>query len=194
MPFTPQNKKNMIGWLVGRSDGENYGKLLIYEFPKRELTFGPMQVETRINQNAYISQQISLWDQAGSQVLRGNMMVIPVKDALLYIKPLYLQAEQSKMPELRRVIVTHGEQIVMESTLEAAIQKIFGVGTDQAIQPETPAREEAKDVKTPAQLVQEAKQLYDKAQDQLTQRDWTGYGSSLEKLRAVLEELADKVQ
>lgn len=194
MPFTPQKKNNMIGWLTARSDGENYGKLLLYEFPKQELTFGPMQIETRINQNAYISQQISLWDQAGSQVIRGNMMVIPVKDALLYVEPLYLQTEKSKMPELRRVIVAHGEQIVMEPTLDEAIRKLFGGRIDQASQPEPRAREKVEDVRTPAQLVQEAKRLYDEAQTRLAQRDWAGYGNNLEKLRALLEELANKLQ
>lgn len=184
MPFTPQDKKNMIGWLVGRSDSENYGKLLLYEFPKQELTFGPMQIETRISQNAYISQQISLWDQAGSQVLRGNMMVIPVKDALLYVKPLFLQSEQSKMPELRRVIVAHGEQIVMEPTLEACIQKIFDMRSEDSALPDTQVSKKEESDITPTQLLKEAIKLYEEAQ-----RDWSAHGNSLEKLRDTLEKL-----
>jgi len=197
MPFTPQNKKNMIAWLAGRSDGENYGKLLVYEFPKQELVYGPMQIEARINQDTLISQQISLWDQRGSQVIRGNLLVVPVKDALLYVEPLYLQAEQSKMPELRRVIVAHGDKVVMEPTLELALQKIFG-GPEAAPPPSPaapeqgpgPGPERAQTPATVAELAKEANRLYDEAQNKLKQGDWAGYGSTLEKLKATLEKLA----
>ncbi|MCL2338244.1 MAG: UPF0182 family protein, partial [Firmicutes bacterium] len=107
MPFTPKNKTNMIGWMAARTDGDNYGKLLVYDFPKQELVYGPMQIEARIDQDTYISQQINLWSQRNTSVIRGNLLIIPIKDALLYVEPLYLQAETSKMPELRRVIVVH---------------------------------------------------------------------------------------
>lgn len=195
MPFTPQNKKNMIAWLAGRSDGDNYGKLLVYEFPKQELVYGPMQIEARINQDTLISQQISLWDQRGSQVIRGNLLVIPVKDALIYVEPLYLQAEQSKMPELRRVIVAHGDRVVMEPTLELALEKIFGKGETPAAQPSPAGAPKGEpEERTVARLAQEANRLYDEAKQRLKQGDWSGYGSSLEKLKAVLEQLSAQAQ
>jgi uncharacterized membrane protein (UPF0182 family) len=190
LPFTPQNKKNMIAWLAARSDGEDYGKLLAYSFPKQELVYGPMQIEARINQDTTISQQTSLWDQRGSRVIRGNLLAIPIKDALLYIEPLYLQAEQSKMPELRRVIVAHGELVVMEPTLEKALDRIFGTGggvNKPAVQPEP--RAESQPLASVADLAQKADQLYDEAQSKLKNGDWTGYGETLSRLKQTLTEL-----
>lgn len=202
LPFTPQNKKNMVAWMAGRSDGEDYGKLLVYEFPKQELVFGPMQVESRINQDTTISQQLALWDQKGSSVIRGNLLVIPVKDALLYVEPIYLQAEQSKMPELRRVIVAHGDRVVMEPTLELALKSIFGdkyTGGGQkpplggVPQEEVPAPA-APGEKTLTQITQEANQYFDEAQTRLKEGNWSGYGESLAKLKAALEELNLRTQ
>ncbi|MDF9408677.1 UPF0182 family protein [Pelotomaculum isophthalicicum JI] len=193
MPFTPQNKKNMIAWLAARSDGADYGKLLAYGFPKQELVYGPMQIEARVNQDTTISQQLSLWDQRGSRVIRGNLLVIPIKDALLYVEPLYLQAEQSKMPELRRVIVAHGDMVVMEPTLDRALEKIFSPSggaqkptalSEPSAQPLSPA--------SVADLAQKANQLYDEAQNKLKSGDWSGYGESLSKLKQTLTDLVNK--
>lgn len=195
MPFTPQNKKNMIAWLAGRSDGRDYGKLFVYEFPKQELVYGPMQIEARINQDTLISQQITLWDQGGSRVIRGNLLVVPIKDALLYVEPLYLQAEQSKMPELRRVIVIHGDKVVMEPTLQLAMEKIFG--KQEASSGKTQSAEERKtgqEERSLLQLAQEANRLYDDAQQRLKQGDWGGYGENMQKLKNILEQLATKAQ
>ena len=195
MPFTPQNKKNMIAWMAARSDGEDYGKLLSYAFPKQELVYGPMQVEARINQDTTISQQLSLWDQRGSNVIRGNLLAIPIKDALLYVEPLYLQAEQSRMPELRRVIVTHGDRVVMEPTLEQALEKIFGAGAGEGEQKPftTPeAGELPQAAASVTELAQRANQLYDEAQNKLKVGDWSGYGDTLAKLKQTLTELAEQ--
>ncbi|GBF34955.1 hypothetical protein DCCM_4075 [Desulfocucumis palustris] len=193
LPFTPQNKKNMIAWLAGRSDGESYGKLLMYEFPKQELVYGPMQVEARINQDTTISQQIALWDQRGSQVIRGNLMIIPIKDSLLYVEPLYLQAEQSKMPELRRVIVIHGDRVVMEPTLDIALQKIFG-GKEQPAAPpqQVEGQQQPQADRTVSQLASEANKIYDEAQARLKEGDWSGYGDAQKRLKEVLNEMAQK--
>ena len=191
LPFTPQNKKNMIAWLGARSDGENYGKLLSFSFPKQELVYGPMQLEARINQDTTISQQISLWDQRGSRVIRGNLLVVPIKDAILYVEPLYLQSEQSKMPELRRVIVAHGEKIVMEPTLEMALERVFGAGTGPpkaAPGPEAPSPNQTQ--VSISDLASQANQLYDEAQNKLKAGDWSGYGETLSKLKQTLNELA----
>ncbi len=123
--FTPRRRANAIAWLVGRSDGENYGKLLLYKFPKQELVYGPGQIEARINQDPLISQQISLWDQQGSRVIQGNLLVIPIERSLLYVEPLYLEAEQNSLPTLARVIVAYENQIAMAPTLDKALTAIF---------------------------------------------------------------------
>ncbi|MBM7854081.1 uncharacterized membrane protein (UPF0182 family) [Desulfohalotomaculum tongense] len=191
LPFTPTNKKNMIAWLAGRSDGENYGKLLLYEFPKQKLVYGPMQIEARIDQDTTISQQLSLWDQRGSSVIRGNLLVIPVNDSLLYVEPLYLKAEQSSMPELRRVIVAHGDKIVMEPTLEQSLQRIFGQET-KAPQPPTSepgAEQDELQAATMDKLIKMAVQVYNKAQEQLKNGDWAGYGESQKRLKEILDQL-----
>lgn len=124
-PFTPVGKENMIAWLAARMDGDNYGELLVFEFPKDRQLFGPMQVEARINNTPEIAEQITLWDQAGSRVVRGNLLVIPVEDALIYVEPLYLRSEQSPIPELRRVIAAYQNRIVMEPTLGEALEAVF---------------------------------------------------------------------
>jgi hypothetical protein len=124
-PFTPQSRSNLIAWLAGRSDGRHYGKLLLYQFPKQELVYGPGQIEARINQDPLISQQISLWDRQGSRVIQGNLLVIPIERSLLYVEPLYLEAEQNSLPTLARVIVAYENSIAMAETLEQALDAIF---------------------------------------------------------------------
>jgi uncharacterized membrane protein (UPF0182 family) len=123
--FTPTNKQNLIAWMAARCDGDEYGKLLVYQFSRESLVFGPQQVEARISQNPLISEQISLWNQQGSRVNRGSLLVIPVEQSLLYVQPLYLEAENSKLPELTRVIVAYRDQVVMEPTLDAALDALF---------------------------------------------------------------------
>ena len=125
-PFTPNNKDNLIAWLAARSDGENYGHLIAYRFPKQELIFGPLQIEARIDQNPEISAQITLWDQGGSEVIRGNLLVLPIDNSLLYIEPLYLQAENGQIPELRRVVLASNNEIVMAETLVEGLSALFG--------------------------------------------------------------------
>ncbi len=189
LPFTPQNKNNMIAWMAARSDSEHYGKLLSYGFPKQELVYGPMQVEARINQDTTISQQLSLWDQRGSRVIRGNLLAIPIKDALLYVEPLYLQAEQSRMPELRRVIVTHGDMVVMEPTLEKALEKIFGSNAN--VQTPVSNDDQPQTDASMQDLARKANELYDEAQNKLKAGDWSGYGETLIKLKQTLSELVE---
>lgn len=124
-PYTPRKRTNLIAWLAARSDGENYGKLLLYEFPKQQLVYGPEQIEARINQDPAISQQISLWNRQGSKAIQGNLLVIPIERALLYVEPIYLEADQNSLPTLVRVIVVYENRIVMAQTLEQALQAIF---------------------------------------------------------------------
>jgi uncharacterized membrane protein (UPF0182 family) len=124
-PFTPTSRNNLIGWLAGRADGDNYGKLLLYQFPKQQLIYGPEQVEARINQDPVISQQISLWTRQGSRAIQGNLLVIPIEQSLLYVEPLYLEAEQNSLPTLARVIVVYENQIAMAETLDEALKAVF---------------------------------------------------------------------
>jgi len=125
LPFTPKGKSNLSAWMVAQSDGENYGQLVAYTFPKQKLIYGPNQIVARINQDAEVSRQISLWDQRGSKVIQGTMLVIPIEESLIYVRPLYLRADAGKIPELKRVIVGYEDKIAMESTLEKALAKIF---------------------------------------------------------------------
>ncbi len=125
LPYTPRQRTNLVAWLAARSDGENYGKLLLYEFPKQELVYGLEQIEARINQDPEISQQISLWNRQGSRAIQGNLLVIPIEQSLLYVEPIYLEAAQNSLPTLVRVVVAYENRIVMAETLEQALQAIF---------------------------------------------------------------------
>ena len=126
IPFNPSKKDNLSAWLAARSDPPHYGKLVVYNFPKQKLIYGPRQIEARIDQDSFISQQLSLWNQRGSQVIRGNLLVIPIERSLMYVEPLYIAAEKGQLPELKRVIVGFGDRIAMEETLDGAIARVFG--------------------------------------------------------------------
>jgi len=195
MPFTPHGRENMIGWMAARSDGEHYGNLLVYEMPKASLVYGPMQVEARINQDQYISQQLTLWENRGTQVIRGNLLAIPIEDSLLYIKPIYLQAGEGRMPELRRVVLLHGERVVFEPDLPRALAAMFGtLGAPGAAPPPTgdpdagPA-DGVPEVRTAAELIEEARLEFERAQGRLREGDWSGYGAAIDNLGRVLDEL-----
>lgn len=192
MPFTPAKKQNMVAWLCARSDGEDYGRLLLFDFSKQELVFGPMQVESRINQDSRISQQLTLWNQRGSRAYRGNLMVIPINHSILYIEPLYLQAEQSQIPELRAVIAVYGDRVVMAESLDEAMVQLFGENqTAQETRPDlTPV---APGEVTLEELVKQAQDYYDQAQENLRQGNWAGYGENIEKLKTVLDSMEKKV-
>ena len=125
LPFTPANRNNLIGWIGGRSDGEHYGTAVVYNFPKNKLVDGPLQIEARIDQNAQLSGQLTLWNQQGSHVRRGTLLVIPTGRALLYAEPIYLQAERSPMPELRLVVLALQDRLAYGSTYEAALSALF---------------------------------------------------------------------
>jgi len=183
LPFTPRKKNNLASWMVARSDGGHYGKLIVYRFPKQSLVFGPQQIMNRINQDPEISQQLSLWDQGGSQVIRGNLLVIPIEGSLIYVQPLYLKATGGKIPELKRVIVAYKNKIAMEETLDEALAAIFGRSP-----PKQEIREKiAVDEKN---LIKQAKEHYDRAQQALRDADWARYGEELQRLGEVLEQMA----
>jgi hypothetical protein len=140
IPFNPSKKDNLSAWLAARSDPPNYGKLVVYNFPKQKLIYGPRQIEARIDQDSFISQQLSLWNQRGSQVIRGNLLVIPIERSLVYVEPLYIAAEKGQLPELKRVIVGFGDRIAMDETLDGAIARVFGGPASQAGAEVAPSR------------------------------------------------------
>ncbi len=188
LPFTPAKRDNLAAWLTARCDEPNYGKLLAYAFPRDRLIYGPKQIDARINQDSYISQQLTLWNQHGSQVIRGSMLVIPVEKSLLYVQPLYLAAaDKSGLPELRRVIVAFGDEVVMEDNLELALQKLFG-GRTVAV--EVPEGVEKKKAASQSELAREAMRIFERATDMQRRGDWAGYGEELRKLQQVLKQMA----
>lgn len=186
LPFTPNKKDNMRAWLAARSDPPHYGKLIALDFPKAKLIYGPKQIDARIDQDAFISQQLSLWSQRGSQVIRGSLLAIPIEKSLLYVQPLYLAAEKGSLPELKRVITAFGNQIAMEESLEESLQRIFGDRapreTAQAALPSQVARGERS-------LATRALEHYTRSQEFLRQWNWAGFGEELKKLEAVLKEM-----
>jgi uncharacterized membrane protein (UPF0182 family) len=164
LPFTPVRKDNLSAWMAARSDGENYGRLVVYRFPKQKLVYGPRQIVARINQEAEISRQISLWDQRGSQVNQGTLLIIPIEEALLYIRPLYLRAESGKIPELKRVIVAYENKIAMEESLEESIDKIFKGELPPAEEAaETPPGTAKTAIPSGKDVLQQMKEAYDRA-------------------------------
>jgi uncharacterized membrane protein (UPF0182 family) len=148
LPFTPANRNNLIGWIAGRSDGDHYGTSVVYNFPKTKLVDGPLQIEARIDQNAELSGQLTLWNQQGSHVRRGALLVIPTGRALLYAEPIYLQAERSPMPELRLVVLALQDRLAYGPTFESAMAALFGGGTSSL---SAPARS-AQTAATPTEL------------------------------------------
>ena len=194
LPFNPAGKKVTIGWLAARSDGDNYGTLLAYLFPKERLVYGPSQIENRIGQDTVITEQLALWGRGGSRVIRGNLLLIPLGESILYVEPVFLEAETGGIPQLKRVIVVAGEQIAMESTLQESIAAIFGTEappTEPVVTPSAPpepAEPVAADITS---LIEEAQQHYNQALQYQREGDWASYGRELDALEAVLARLAE---
>src|SRR5216683_731859 len=204
LPFTPsgQNRNNMLAWMVARSDGPNYGQLIVYRFPQGKLVYGPQQIEARINQEPAISSQITLWSQQGSQVLRGNLLVIPLEDAVLYLQPLYIQAQSSPLPELKRVIVASTDSVVMSDRLDSALValgqgrsgEVLATSPPQLQQPQAGAQPAAAG---PPAATGSAADLAGAARDHLRaaeaaagKGDWTTYGTEMATVHQLLDQLA----
>ena len=195
--FNPSRRDNMIAVMVARADAPNYGKLIVYVLPKQKLVFGPRQLDARIDQDPVISQQLSLWNQQGSRVLRGSLLAIPIEQSLIYVQPLYLSAtEQGALPELRRVIVAFGNLIAMEPTLEQSLQRIFGgrlrpepaVGTAAVGPPGPGAAASDGGLRV---LAQQAWDTWQKSQEALKRGDWTAYGQEQKRLEETLRRLRE---
>lgn len=179
LPMVPSQRENMIAWLAARCDPPGYGKLIVYTFPKDKLVYGPFQIEARIQQNTEISQQISLWNQMGSRVIRGHLVVVPIENSILYVSPLYLRAASGQLPELKRVIAAYGDRVVMEETLAEALAALFKETAQAASPPRGTVDTRAK----------EALAHYDRAIERLKAGDWSGFGAELNALRPLLEAL-----
>jgi uncharacterized protein len=188
LPMVPSRRDNMIAWLAARCDPPDYGKLIVYEFPKDKLVYGPFQIEARINQNTEISQQLTLWNQMGSRVIRGaNLLAIPIENSILYVSPLYLRAEHGHLPELKRVIAAYGEHVVMKETLAEALSALFiESGAAPAV---STGAEEMPLMNPAASRAREALDRYNRAMERLKAGDWKGFGSQFDGMRELLEEM-----
>jgi uncharacterized protein len=185
LPFTPFKKDNMIAFLTAKCDMPDYGELKLYQLPKDKLSYGPMQVESRIDQNPDISKQLTLWSQKGSSVIRGNMMAIPIEESILFIEPLYLKSESSEMPELKRVIVSFADRIVMEKDLPAALERLFSGGSfiDTSALTEGSLESRLRDLST------RALNQYNQAESSLREGNWAKYGEHFNMLKEILERM-----
>lgn len=187
-PFTPYQKDNMVAWLAARNDGANYGELVLFKFPKQSLIYGPMQIENRINNDSEISQNLTLWDQQGSSVIRGDLLVIPIKDSILYVEPIYLSSNnKNSLPEVIRIIVGYQDQIVMEKTLDEALYKIFAasgqsIGSGGIIS--------AEDTLSYQMLVTQIKDSLTNAKNASQAGNWADYGTYLKQLEDLINRLA----
>ena len=200
LPFTPRLKDNLSAWMVARSDGPHYGGLLAFKFPKQKIVYGPKQIAGLINQDQVISPQITLWDQQGSKVIWGTLLVIPIEESLLYVRPLYLQSPDTKIPELKRVVVAYERQIVMEPTLSEGLVQVFGRSIAAALPNErlegtatsattsvTPATSEITAEPTLSDLAAEAKTHFDKALKAQKEGDWATYGEEIKAVQDLIE-------
>lgn len=189
LPFTPAKRQNMVAWMSAKSDGADYGKRLVYRLPKDKLIYGPEQIHARLNQDPAIAAELTLLNQRGSRVLWGNLLVIPLEKSFLYVQPMYLLAEQSQIPQLKRIVVSTANNVAMEATLGDALARVFGADTRGSVTaPTSPA------IGTPAganvnALIKEANDHYARAQDALKTSDWTTYGTEMKALQQTLERL-----
>lgn len=187
IPYTPQGKRNMTGLLMARNDGENYGELVLYQLPKDKIVYGPMQIESQIDQHTEISKEFSLWNSAGSTYIRGNMFVIPIEESLVYVEPVYLEAANTgSLPEVKRVIVAYGDKISYEPTLAEALDALFGSGTTGAQEPKDEPGTQPEDNISIDNLINLANEAFQNATTAQQRGDWSAYGKYLEDLERYL--------
>ncbi len=192
IPYTPKGKRNMTSLLIARNDGDNYGQLVLYKFPKSKAVYGPMQIEALIDQNPEISKEFALWSSAGTSYSRGNLFVIPIEDSLLYVEPVYLEANKESIPEVKRVIVAFNDQIAYESTLTEALESLFGETDISSGQTGEASSNNADDGQmSQTELIEAAAAAYDNAQAAMKEGDWEGYGKYLDELEKYLNKLQE---
>lgn len=190
IPYTPATKDNMVAWMAARMDGNNYGKLVVYKFPKSTVVYGPMQIENMIDQDPNISKEMSLWDQKGSSIIRGNLLTLPIDDSMLYVEPIYIQSSnENAIPEVKRVILAYKDKIVMEDTLANALNKLFNLQTPA--QPQVP---QVQTNETQQELIKKANDIYNNAMNASKNGDWTDFGKNLDELGSVLNDLNNSIK
>lgn len=189
IPYTPSGKRNMTGLLVARNDAPNYGNLVLYQMPKDRIIYGPMQIESQIDQTPEISKEFSLWNSAGSTYIRGNLFVIPIEDSIVYVEPVYLEAANTgSLPEVKRVIVAYGDRIAYEPTLSAALDSLFGTGTGTTETPGQTSPDQTGTLST-EELIRLANQAFENATAAQQSGDWSSYGQYLNQLKGYLNKL-----
>ena len=194
IPFTPKSKQNMTAVMMARNDGANYGQLIVYTMPKNKTVYGPMQIEAQIDQNTEISKEFSLWASSGSTYKRGDLFVIPIGTSLMYVEPVYLEASNQAIPEVKRVIVAYQDKIAYEATLGEALESLFGASTegnraDSVIDGGSAEEGTSDDIKS---LINKAQNAYDKAIEAQKNGDWAEYGKYIGQLEKYLTKLGDQ--
>ncbi len=201
VPYTPREKDNMVSWLAAMNDGDDYGKLISYKLPKQKLVYGPMQIEKRIDQDTEISKELTLLDQQGSDVIRGGLFTIPIDNSLLFVEPIYLQStgDERNLPEVKRVIVSYGDRVVMGESLQDSLNQIFGLQPEQEPQEKPDASQVPQTNKPPVavgteqqELIKKANTLFDQAEKAQQSGNWKEYGERLNELKEVLKKLEVK--
>lgn len=194
IPFTPKSKQNMTAIMMARNDGNRYGQLLVYKFPKNKTVYGPMQIEAQIDQNTEISKEFSLWNSSGSKYRRGDLFVIPINNSIMYVEPVYLEASNQAIPEMKRVIVAYGDKIAYESTLEDALADLFGEdengGQSQSASASSGKNNSGKS--NTKELIQKANEAYENAVNAQKSGNWKKYGDYLDELEKYLNQLEDR--
>jgi uncharacterized protein len=195
-PFTPHNRDNMISWMAARCDFPDYGRMLFYQLPKKKLIYGPSQIEAMINQNTTISQQLTLWNQRGSRVIRGKEIVTPIENSFLYVVPLYLTAEGTNFPQLKRVIAVADDKVVMEPTLDETLNALFGMPPQrQAVAPQAsgiPTSNAATEAATSQSALGPVRMQFEDAQKAIQQGNWDKFGKAMAALKRLLANPASR--
>ncbi len=189
IPFTPQGKRNLTALMMARNDGEHYGELILFQLPKGKTVDGPMQIEAQIDQDTEIAQDFSLWESAGTTYTRGNMFLIPIEDSLLYVEPIYLEATNSSIPEVKRVIVAYDNKIAYEETLDEALASLFG-GNSSSGASNNDSGESDDSTLSQAEIIQKASDAFEKGQTAQREGDWAAYGDYMDEVSSYLNQLS----
>ena len=194
IPFAPKSKQNMTAIMMARNDGNRYGQLLVYKFPKNKTVYGPMQIEAQIDQNTEISKEFSLWNSSGSKYRRGDLFVIPINNSIMYVEPVYLEASNQAIPEMKRVIVAYGDKIAYESTLEDALADLFGEDENggQSQSASASSGKNNSEKSNTKELIQKANEAYENAVNAQKSGNWKKYGDYLDELEKYLNQLEDR--
>ena len=195
IPFTPKSKQNMTALMVARNDGENYGQLVLYQFPKSRTIYGPEQIEAQIDQNTEISKEFSLWNSSGTKYRRGNMFIIPINTSILYVEPVYLEAQNSSIPEVKRIIMAYNDEIAYENTLAECLVSLFGDGAEEGVSTpgtgsDSSEQGSTEDEMSTTELIAAASAAYEDAINAQKKGDWAGYGKYMDELEKYLNMLA----